>query len=175
MDTVKTLAIKYSVTSGKVEAETRVKKKSYCAKVEAKIKIMELIKKAAAKILKKALPALVLLSSSTGFARIKDPNELGKKFQEVAVESVGQGSVVKTHILQNDKDQPQIIVYTLVSKGGGSHGIGDAKVTLKYTEGKGATLLVSDGDTETDSAMLGKEFKNILTTLDTQAKQLASK
>ena len=81
----------------KVEAARRRQQKSFRARVEAKYKIMEVVKKAASKVLKAALPALVMFSSATGFAKIKNPDALGKKFQEIATE-VSNKATVKTHI-----------------------------------------------------------------------------
>ena len=92
----------------KVEIAAAVSKaqrehKSYLAKVEAKYNLVEKIKQVANKVLKAALPALILFSASTGFAKIKDPEGLGKKFQEIASETVGD-TEVKTHKLSDEED-----------------------------------------------------------------------
>jgi hypothetical protein len=142
---------------------------SFRAKIEAKYAIVETIKKFAAKILKAALPALILFSTA-GHAKIKDPNELGKKLQEISTHVAGKAEV-KTHILQNDPDQPQIIVYTLkVSHGSDS----PSTATIKYIEGKGATMKAPSWQKDEDEAnLLGNEFKVILTALDAQGKKQA--
>lgn len=153
----------------KVEAARNRQLKSFRARVEAKYKIMEVVKKAATKALKTALPTLVMFSSATGLAKIKNPDALGKKFQEIATE-VSTKASVKTHILQNDKDQPQIIVYTVRLP----YMDVDETATIKYIEGKGATVrypqTASDGS---GLQTLAEEFKTILTSLDTYVKNNA--
>lgn len=152
----------------KVEAARRrqFQPKSFRARVEAKYKIMEVVKKAASKVLKAALPALIMFSSATGFAKIKSPDVLGKKFQEIALE-ISDKSQVKTHVLQNDKDQPQIIVYTLKVP----YGKDVETATIKYIEGRGATVKYPQGHGDGSSiATLAEEFRTILSSLDTQIK-----
>ena len=137
-------------------------------KIEAKYKIVDMIKKAASKVLKAVLPALILFSS-TGYAKIKDPTELGKKFQEISSHITGKAEV-QTHILQNDPDQPQVIVYTLKVIRGSNDSPSTA--TIKYIEGKGATMKTPSWQGEDDEAnLLAGEFKSILTALDTQGKK----
>ena len=143
--------------------------RSFCVRVEAKSKILDMIKRTAVKILKASLPALVLFSSATGFARVKDPDTLGKKFQEIAVETVGTGATVKTHILSNTKDEPQILVFTIKYDDKGAKG----SATIKYIEGKGAK--VTSADDMCNLPMVSSVIKDTLDALDTHAKQLAQK
>lgn len=164
MDYIKKLEMKYSNGySYTIHANYEFREK-----IEAKYKIVEMIKKVASKILKAALPALVLFSS-TGYAKIKDPNELGKKFQAISQQIAGK-SVVQTHVLQNDPDQPQIIVYTIKIDRGSTDSPSSA--TIKYIEGKGASFNSPSWQRHDDEAnLLAGEFKTILTALDTQAKK----
>lgn len=144
---------------------------SFRTKIEAKYAIVETIKKVASKILKAALPALLLFSTA-GHAKIKDPNELGKKFQEISTQIAGK-SEVKTHILQNDPEQSQIVVYTIkIERGTGNT---PSTASIKYIEGKGATMKTPSYQKDDDEAnLLAGEFKVILTALDTQAKKQAA-
>jgi hypothetical protein len=150
-----------------VTAETR--RGSYRSRVEAKYNIMEKVKQAAAKVLKMALPALVAFSASTGMAKVKDPEGLGKKFQDIVVDVAGAKSVVKTHVLQDDSDSPQVIVYTLSIDTARE----DGKATIKYTEGETAKVNVLDSGELTSA--LAVQIKSVLDSIDSHAKQLAKK
>jgi hypothetical protein len=153
----------------KVEIAASVAKhRSYLNRVEAKYTIMETIKKVATKVLKAALPTLIAFSATTGFAKIKDPEGLGKKFQEIASDSIGNVNV-KTHAIQNEEDEPQIIVYTVQNSSSGTGNWGS--VTIKYTEGKGAKIATMDAsDSITEFA---KSVVDTLNTIDEHGKKMA--
>jgi len=163
MDLIQNLAKKYQV---KIRVQASTSSQSFCMRVEAKIKIMEMIKKAATKILKQALPALILFSSATGFARIKDPEGLGKKFQEIASETVGNTDI-KTHTISNDEDG-QIVVYTVKNQGG-SNEWGSA--SIKYTEGIGAKIATVDASDNIKA--LAVSLVDTLNAIDAHGKKMA--
>lgn len=166
MNFVDRLEKKYRISyTNQIQASVQ---SNFREKIEAKYKIVENIKKIAAKVLKAILPTLFLFPAS-GFAKIKDPNELGKKFQQISTQVAGQAEV-QTHILQNDPDQPQIVVYTLkVDRGSSTN---PSTATIKYIEGKGATAKTPSYQGKDDEAsMLADEFKTILSAMDSQAKK----
>lgn len=154
----------------RVEMESQIR--SYRARVEAKYKIMETIKQAAGKILKAALPALIMFSATTGFAKVKDPEKMGENFQKIATSIVDKAEI-KTHVLQNDDDQPQVIIYTMkaVDKDTGSHDT--ESITIRYTEGK--KTQVSEGTRSDKIRGLANEFTAVLDSLNTPAKELAKR
>jgi len=140
--------------------------RSYLAKVEAKYNIMETIKKATTKILKVALPTLIAFSATTGFAKIKDPDGLGKKFQEIASDTVGD-TEIKTHKV-NEEEGAQIIVYTVKYKGSGNAW---GTASIKYTEGKGAKIATINSS---DSiGYFAKSIVDTLNTIDEHGKKMA--
>lgn len=150
-----------------VTAETR--RGSYRSRVEAKYNIMEKVKQVATKVLKMALPALVAFSASTGMAKVKDPEGLGKKFQEIVMDVAGSKSLVKTHVIQNDSDSPQVIIYTLSIDTAKE----DGKATIRYVEGETTNVKILDSGELTSA--LAVQIKSVLDSIDSHAKQLAKK
>lgn len=147
-------------------AATNREHRSYLAKVEAKYNIMESIKKVMTKVLKTALPALIAFSATTGFAKIKDPEGLGKKFQEIASETVGD-TEVKTHKISDDEGG-QIVVYTVKYKGS-SNDYGSA--SIKYTEGQGAKIATMEASGNISA--FAKSVVDTLNTIDAHGKKMA--
>jgi hypothetical protein len=147
--------------------ESTKEHKSYRAKVEAKYAIMETIKKVMTKVLKVALPALIAFSATTGFAKIKDPEGLGKKFQEIATDTIGH-TEVKTHTL-SEEDDGQIVVYTIKIKGDDTNEWGTA--SIKYTEGKGAKIATINSSGGVGS--LAQSIVDTLNTIDAHGKKMA--
>jgi len=148
-------------------AETKREHRSYLAKVEAKYNIMESIKKVMTKVLKVALPALIAFSATTGFAKIKDPEGLGKKFQEIASETVGE-TEIKTHKL-SEEDDGQIVIYTIKYKGNSDTQYGSA--SIRYTEGQGAKIATIHA-TDNISAF-AKSIVDTLNSIDAHGKKMA--
>ena len=146
--------------------ETRREHRSYLAKVEAKYNIIESIKKVMTKVLKVALPALIAFSATTGFAKIKDPDALGKKFQEIASDTIS-GTEVKTHKLSEEEGN-QIVVYT-VKTGGSDREWGSA--SIKYTEGQGAKISTLDGSD--NIIAFAKALVDTLNSIDAHGKKMA--
>jgi len=154
----------------RVEMETQIG--SYRARVEAKYKIMETIKQAAGKILKAALPALIMFSATTGFAKVKDPEGMGKKFQDIAT-SILDKAEIKTHVLQNEDDQPQVIIYTLKAVDKGTGYSTPETITIRFTEGQKTKNVGSTGSDKIRG--LAEEFTEVLDSLNTPAKELAKR
>lgn len=147
-------------------AESKREHRSYLAKVEAKYNIMETIKKVMTKVLKTALPALIAFSATTGFAKIKDPDGLGKKFQDIASDTIGH-TEVKTHEI-SEEEGGQIVVYTIKVKGdGGEWGT----ASIKYTEGKGAKIATINSSSGVNS--LAQSIVDTLDSIDAHGKKMA--
>jgi uncharacterized protein YfeS len=168
----------------RVEARAKVQKvqtkvvntNSFRQAVEAKYAIVEKIKGFVSKLLKKLiLPSLFILSSSTAFSQIKDPEKLGETFQKIAEQALDNKDVqVKTTVVDNGEENPQVVIYTLTTV----NKVGDkSSKIIKYVEGKKAvtkTVKADDriGSIQNSIDAVADEFRD---TLDEVAKNVTKK